>query len=164
MTWIRIRSWNRIHFFQCKSRIQIRIKINWILNTGYHSIFVSKGFQAVFRIHLIFMAIRIRILDPHWKKWIQIPVISLRLTEFFTKTEFLSFCLIFMLKLDDPLRNQEILIISLFSIVQIWVLGVKFFFQFLVAILPLGSGSLVPHIFADLDPDPGSQNFADPKH
>ena len=127
MTWIRIRSWNRIHFFQCKSRIQIRIKINWILNTGYHSIFVSKGFQAVFRIHLIFMAIRIRILDPHWKKWIQIPVISLRLTEFFTKAEFLSFCLIFMLKLDDPLRNQEILIISLFSIVQIWVLGVKFF-------------------------------------
>ena len=29
-------------------------------------------------------------------------------------------------------------------------------------ILPLGSGSLDPHIFADQDPDPGSQNLADP--
>ena len=32
--------------------------------------------------------------------------------------------------------------------------------QFLVDILPLGSGSVDPHIFAD--PDPGSQNLADP--
>jgi len=30
----------------------------------------------------------------------------------------------------------------------------------LVDILPLGSGSMDPHIFADLDP--GSQNLADP--
>ena len=30
----------------------------------------------------------------------------------------------------------------------------------LVDILPLGSGSVDPHIFAD--PDPGSQNLADP--
>ena len=44
---------------------------------------------------------------------------------------------------------------------QILVLGVKkFFLQFLVDILPLGSGSLDPHIFAD--PDPGSQNLVDP--
>ena len=35
-----------------------------------------------------------------------------------------------------------------------------FFLQFLVDILPLGSGSVDPHIFAD----PGSQNLADPKH
>ena len=35
-----------------------------------------------------------------------------------------------------------------------------FFLQFLVDILPLGSGSVDPHIFAD--PDPGSQNLADP--
>ena len=34
----------------------------------------------------------------------------------------------------------------------------KFLFQFLVDILPLGSGD--PHIFED--PDPGSQNLADP--
>ena len=34
-----------------------------------------------------------------------------------------------------------------------------FFFQFLVGILPLGFGSVGPHIFAD--PDPGSRN---PKH
>jgi len=36
----------------------------------------------------------------------------------------------------------------------------KVFFQFLVDILPLGSGSVDLHIFAD--PDPGSQNLADP--
>ena len=65
-----------------------------------------------------------------------------------------------MLKLDEPFRNQEINIISLFSIVQIWILRVKFFLQFLVDILPLGSGSVDPRNFADLDP--GSQNLADP--
>ena len=32
-----------------------------------------------------------------------------------------------------------------------------FFLQFLVDILPLGSGSVVPHILAD--PDPGTQNL-----
>ena len=66
-----------------------------------------------------------------------------------------------MLKLDEPFRNQDIFIISPFSIVQTWVLRVKFLFlQILVDILPLGSGSVDPHIFAD--PDPGSQNLADP--
>ena len=66
-----------------------------------------------------------------------------------------------MLKLDEPFRNQEIFIISLFSIVQIWVLRVKIcFLQFLVDILSLGSGSVDLHIFAD--PDPESQNLADP--
>ena len=50
---------------------------------------------------------------------------------------------------------------SLFLIVQIWVLREKkFLLQFLVDILPLGSESVDPHIFAD--PDPGSQNLADP--
>ena len=34
--------------------------------------------------------------------------------------------------------------------------------QFLVDILPLGSGSVDLRIFEDLDPDPGSQNLADP--
>jgi len=52
-------------------------------------------------------------------------------------------------------------IISLFSKVQIWVLGVKkFFFAVFGWILPLESGSVDPHIF--VDPDPGSQNLADP--
>ena len=66
-----------------------------------------------------------------------------------------------MLKLDhdQPFRNQEIFIIS-FLIVQIWVFRVNFFLlQNLIDILPLGSGSVDPHIFAD--PDPGSQNLAD---
>ena len=47
---------------------------------------------------------------------------------FITKQNFEIFCLIFMLKLDEPFRNQEIFIISLFSIVQIWVVKVNFFF------------------------------------
>jgi len=34
--------------------------------------------------------------------------------------------------------------------------------QFLVDILPLGSRSVDPHIFANPDPDPGNQNLADP--
>ena len=38
----------------------------------------------------------------------------------------------------------------------------SFFLQFLVDILPLKSGSVDPHIFADPDPDPGRQNLADP--
>jgi len=37
-----------------------------------------------------------------------------------------------------------------------------FFSQFLIDILPLGSESVDPHIFAESDP--GSQNVADPKH
>ena len=56
---------------------------------------------------------------------------------------------------------------SLFSKILIWVLRVNFFWEFLVDILPFGSGSVDPYIFAD--PDPGSQNLADstdpdPKH
>ena len=56
------------------------------------------------------------------------------------------------------MRNEEIVIISLFSKVQIYGLGVKqFFLQFLVDINPLDP---------DPDPqkyaDPGSQNLADP--
>ena len=65
-----------------------------------------------------------------------------------------------MLKLDESLKNQEILIISLFSIVQIWVKNV-FFFQFLGDIFPLGSGSVDSHIFAN--PDPGRQNLSNLK-
>ena len=84
---------------------------------------------------------------------------------FCTKKKILNFyvvffSLIFMLKLDEPFRNQGIFKISLFSIVQIWVLRVNFFLQFLVDILPLRSGSVDLQIFAD--PDPGSQNLADP--
>ena len=51
-----------------------------------------------------------------------------------------------MLKLDEQFRNQENFIISLFSIVQIWVLTINIF--------------LDAHIFAD--PDPGRQNLPDP--
>jgi len=68
----------------------------------------------------------------------------------------LFFSLIFILKLDEPFRNEEIFIISLFSKVQIWVLGVKkFFFSFLLLFYPLD-----PDIFVDTDS--GSQYLADP--
>ena len=64
-----------------------------------------------------------------------------------------------MLKLDEPFRNQEIFIISLFNNLDLgFIKSNLFFLQFLVDILPLGSGSVDPHIF----PDPGSQNLADP--
>ena len=57
-----------------------------------------------------------------------------------------------MLNINEPFRNQEIYIFSLFSIVQIWVLILNFFFcSFWLIFLPL-----------DPDPDPGSQNLADP--
>ena len=75
----------------------------------------------------------------------------------------LFFSLIFILKLKlvEPFRNEEILIISLFfQKMRFWVLGViQFFLQFLVDI---GPGSVDPHIFAD--PDPGSQNHPDPEY
>ena len=73
--------------------------------------------SAVLRIKIILM--RIRIFDPEWKKidldpdpdpgyffkiyWI-----------FFNKAKFSIFCLIFMLKLNEPFWNKEIFIIFLF--------------------------------------------------
>ena len=75
--------------------------------------------------------------------------IPLRFTELFQQNSivelfFVFFLLIFMLKLDVPFRDQENYKIYLFSTVQIWVLSVVAVF---VDILPLGSGSVDPHIF-----------------
>ena len=71
------------------------------------------------------MRIRIRA----GNKWIRIQVISFKLLISFNKAEFSIFCLIFLahflLKLNEPFRNQEIFIILLFSIVQTWVLRVN---------------------------------------
>ena len=58
-------------------------------------------------------------------------VIFKRFSEFFNKKiifKFYFFSLIFILKLDESFRNEKSFIISLFSKVQIWVLGVKKFF------------------------------------
>ena len=41
-------------------------------------------------------------------------------------------------------------------------LGFRSNIFWLIDILPLGSGSVDPHIFADPDPDPESQNLLDP--
>ena len=56
-----------------------------------------------------------------------------------------------------------------FLIVQILILRVQLFLQFLADALRLGSGSVDSHTFGDPDPNSGSQNFADltdpdPKH
>ena len=69
-----------------------------------------------------------------------------------------------MLKLDEPFRNQEIFSISLFfNSSDLGFDSKTFILKFLVDILPLGSGSVNPHFFADPDPDPESQNLADPR-
>jgi len=81
-----------------------------------------------------------------------------------TKNNFQIFCLffslIFILKLDEPFKNEEIFKISLFPKFRFGFRSKKVFLQFLVYILPLGFGSVDPHIF--VDPDTGSQNLADP--
>ena len=67
-------------------------------------------------------------------------------------TYFIFFFAYFMLKLYEPCRDQEILKIST---VHIWSLRVKkFFLQFLVVILPLGSWSGCRNIVDPSDPDP----------
>ena len=100
------------------------------------------------RIHLILMRIR----DSHWKKIDSDPDPGFfhKLTDFFLQSRifrFLSyFCsLIFMLKLNEPFRNQEIFIISLFF--QYFRFGVSIIFlQFLL-------------IYCPLDPDPWIRIF-----
>jgi len=80
----------------------------------------------VLRANLIW--IRIRILDPHWKK--KDPDKDLDhehlFTDFWTEEEFsYNFFLFFLLILMQQLSEKHI---SFFSTVQFWVLGVKFFF------------------------------------
>ena len=112
---------------------------------------------------MILVQIQIWILDLHWKKWIWIQMNNeyfFRICYFFNKAElsylfFSSFLLIFMPRLNEPFRYQEIFIISPVSTVQICVFRVnKFFAVWLIFY------SLDPPISADHDP--GSQNLADP--
>ena len=117
------------------------------------------------RIHLIFM--RIRVLDLHWKKMDPDPgyffiVFWIILTTQNFQICCLIFSLIFMLKLDEPFKNQEIFTISFYNSSDLGLRINIFFLHFLVDILPLRFESMDLHIFADLDPDPGSQNIADP--
>ena len=71
--------------------------------------------KPVLKIHLILMRIRILILDPHRKKMDPDPDpghLFKIYCNFLTKNNFqifvLSFSLIFILKLDEPFRNEEI--------------------------------------------------------
>ena len=63
---------------------------------------------------------------------------------FLTKQNFQIFSFIFMLKFDEPLRNQEIFMISLLSLVLIWVQSKIFSFSF--SLIFCGSESVDPHI------------------
>ena len=60
--------------------------------------------------------------------------------------------------IDEPFRIRKLLIITLFTSSDSG-LRAKYL-QFLVDTLTLETGSVDPHFFAD--PDPGSQNVADP--
>ena len=99
--------------------------------------------KAVLRVHLILM--RIRILDPHWNKWIRIQVISLRFTEFLLtkKNNFQIFSFIFFAyfypKTWTIQKWGNSYNLSFFKKSDLGF-GV-FFFCSLVDILPLGFGS-----------------------
>ena len=84
--------------------------------------------------------------------------ISLRFTDFFIRRRiFKLFFVIFMLKLDEPFRDEDILDnLSFFKRSDLGFESERFLFD----ILPTGSEAVDPHIFAD--PDPRSQNVADP--
>ena len=113
------------------------------------------------------MRILIQIQDPHWKKmdpdsdpdpgyfftiyWI-----------FLTKQIFQICRLNLYAKTWWTIAKSGSFYNLFFSIVHVWVLRVNFFFAVFGWFLPLGSGSVDPHIFADPDPEPGSQNLADP--
>ena len=116
-------------------------------------------FISVLRIQLIL--IRIRILDPHWKKMDPDPdpdpgYFFKIYWIFLTQQNFQTCCLIFFayfyaktwwtIQISGNFYNLS------FSIVQIWVLRVIFFCSLLI-FCPLDP---------DPDPDPGSENLADP--
>ena len=82
-------------------------------------------------LRICLILIRIRILNLHWKKMDPDqnpdPGYFLKIYWIFLTKQNFKICLIFLLifMLNEPFRNQEIFSISLFSIVQIWVLRVK---------------------------------------
>ena len=121
------------------------------------------------RIHLFLMRIRIRILDPHWKKMDPDPnpdpgldpghfykIYWIIIFKFFV----LFFSHIFILQLDEPFRNEEIFIISLFFKVHILDLEVKkvFFAVFWLIFCPLDPDSWI-RIFSRKPKSCGSNGF-----
>ena len=80
---------------------------------------------------------RIRILDPHWKKWIRIQVISLKFTEFFLSKNnfqiyFLFFFAYFYPKTRWTIQKWGSFYNLFFSKVNILVLEVKKIFAVFV--------------------------------
>ena len=89
--------------------------------------------KSVLRIHLLLM--RIRILNPHWKKMDPNPdpgnLFKIYWVFFNNFFEFvvLFFSLIFNLKLDEPFIKNEIFIFSLFKSSDLGFRSEKVFFQ-----------------------------------
>ena len=108
------------------------------------------------RIHLILM--RIRILDPHWKKLDPDPDPGhfFRFTDFFIKIIF-KFKVFFAYFYPETWWTIQkwgnFYNLSFFNSSDSGFRSKKFFLQFLFDILHLGSGSVDPHIFAGPDPD-----------
>ena len=85
--------------------------------------------QALLRIHLIL--IRLRILDPHWKTMDPDPghehFLKIYWFFFLSRIVYIIF-LLFMLKLDEPFRDQEFfLVFGLYFAAWIRILGSAFF-------------------------------------
>ena len=83
------------------------------------------------------------ILDPPWENWIQVKNISLSTYCFFYKRRifdlFFWFSLIFMQKLDEPIRDKAISNNLSFSTVTFWFWKQFFFYSFW-STLPFESG------------------------
>ena len=93
---------------------------------------------------------RIRILDPYWKKIYPDPGHELFFKIYWifltTQNGLIIFTLIFMLKLKEQFRDQEIFIISFFNSSYFVFRSKHVFWAVFVDTFPLGSGSVDPHI------------------
>ena len=94
----------------------------------------------------------------------------LKFTEFFIKANFQILFYSFAYFYAKLQKFEKFFTISFFSSSDLSFES-KFCLQFLIYILPLGSGSVDLHIFANPDLDPGNQNLVDltdpipnPKH
>ena len=108
---------------------------------------------------ITFILMQIRILDKQWKKFNPFSDPDLGHKLFFKilillikeKSNFYSFS-VFMLKLDEPFRIRNILIITFFTSSDLGFRTKRFYLQFLVDTLTLGTGSVDPHFGWYFDP------------
>ncbi len=99
--------------------------------------------------------IRIQVLNIFLRLLICKTIFFFFLAYLNAKTIFSFFLALFY---AEPFRDKEVFIYPLIVNIAICVLEVTFFLSCLVYFLFLGSVSMYPHIFADVDPDSGSLN------